>query len=214
MSDERSPLLAGDESVRPGESFLQRFNRRKLEARRVAEPPEMPAADAATTRDESVEPPPELTDADMPPVESLHADSDYTGFLSTKVSEGLRRAALRKLFHTGQFNVIDELDDYAEDFTTFTALGDLVTADMRHRLEVEARKQAEALRHALLDDDGAPAQDTATHHDGDARQDIDPSVDLASPAATQATPAVAIATDSNPEINQENLPPCPQRNIA
>ncbi len=95
-------------------------------------------------------PPAALTDADMPPVDSLGADSDYTGFLSPKISEPLRRAALRKLFHSAEFNVIDELDDYAEDFTTFTALGDLVTADMRHPLEVEAKKQAEALQQARM----------------------------------------------------------------
>ena len=99
-------------------------------------------AAGAPAKSESI---PELTDADLPPLESLDADSDYTGFLSTKVSEGIRRAALRKLFHTDQFNVIDELDEYAEDFTTFAALGDVVTSDMRHQMEIEARRMAERL---------------------------------------------------------------------
>jgi hypothetical protein len=89
----------------------------------------------------------------MPPLETLTADSDYSGFLSPKVSESLRRAALRRLFHGSAFNVIDELDDYAEDFTTFEALGDIVTADMRHQIEVEARKQAAAVKQALLDEE-------------------------------------------------------------
>ena len=157
---------ADDDTPRPGESFLQRFHRRKSEARNTPLPPVDPPAtdplaaqaDALTVTE--IEAPPELTDADMPPLETLSAESDYTGFLSPKVSEGLRRAALRKLFQSPEFNVIDELDDYAEDFTSFKALGDIVTSDMRHLIEVEARKQAEALKQALLDDekqDVAPA---------------------------------------------------------
>ena len=87
-----------------------------------------------------------LTDVDMPPLESLGENSDYSGFLSPGVSEGLRRRALRKLFTSAVFNVPDGLDDYDDDFTSFAALGDIVTADMRHQAEVEAERarQAEA----------------------------------------------------------------------
>jgi len=154
VRDEVQGLSDEEEGSRPGESFLQRLHRRKHEARLRDSGAESasarPESTAITATDEP--PPPEPTDADMPPLESLTSDSDYSGFMSTKVSESLRRAALRKLFHSAELNVIDELDDYAEDFTTFSALGDLVTADMRHRLEVEARKQAEALKQALLED--------------------------------------------------------------
>ena len=46
-----------------------------------------------------------LTDEDMPPLESLDEGSNYSGFLSPGVSEGLRRRALRKLFMSATFNV-------------------------------------------------------------------------------------------------------------
>ncbi len=86
-----------------------------------------------------------LTDADMPPLESLDEHSDYSGFLSSGVSEDLRRRALRKLFFSAAFNVRDGLDDYDDDFTSFEGLGDMVTADMKHQREVEAeRARAEA----------------------------------------------------------------------
>jgi len=157
VRDEAQGLADEEEGARPGESFLQRLHRRKHEARLRDSGAEAAAAQpestALTATDEA--PPPEPTDADMPSLESLTINSDYSGFMSAKVSESLRRAALRKLFHSAELNVIDELDDYAEDFTTFTALGDLVTADMRHRLEVEARRQAEALQQALLEDPAA-----------------------------------------------------------
>lgn len=170
MTDSSRKPAAEEDRVIPGESFLERFHRRKSEARQQAGAPPVPAtADAAASQavPEQAAPEPQPTDADMPPLESLTADSDYRGFLSEKVSEGLRRAALRKLFHRTEFNVLDELDDYAEDFTSFTALGDLVTADMRHRIEVEARKRAEALKQTLLNEGadpgtGAPGADQQT----------------------------------------------------
>jgi hypothetical protein len=149
------------EPARPDESFFQRFHRRKQEARltegkspaSAAQDHQLPPLDA-----QQAAPAPELTDADMPPIESLTVDSDYSGFLSAKVSESLRRAALRKLFHSGELNVIDGLDDYAEDFTTFAALGDFVTADMRHRIAIEAKKKAEAVKQALLEDQETPGE--------------------------------------------------------
>ena len=166
-----------DERPRDGESFLERFNRRKLEARNrptVADttPPDI-ADDVQRSPDDDLqaEAATELTDADMPPLDTLDESSDYSGFLSEKVSETLRRAALRKLFHSSAFNVIDDMDDYAEDFTTFGALGDIVTSDMRHQVEVEARKRAEAVKQAMLegtDVDDTEPDDDAVEKDTDA----------------------------------------------
>ncbi len=81
----------------------------------------------------SVEPP--LTDADMPPLETLGADSDFSGFLSEGVSEALKRKALQKLFHLPEFNIRDGLNDYDEDFSVFTPLGDTVTYQMKRWLD-------------------------------------------------------------------------------
>jgi len=186
--DGRGTVDKGDQPI-PGESFVQRFHRRKLEARKKEAAEGATATDrqapvpmiAEAPADTEAPPPADLTDADMPPLASLTVDSDYSGFLSPKVSETLRRAALRKLFHSAELNVLDELDDYAEDFTTFAALGDVITSDMRHRLEVEARKQAEALKQALLEEEDTPAQG--------------PPVDTASTAAAENE---AIISDGEP----------------
>ncbi len=97
------------------------------------------AADA----DVDAEPERLLTDSDMPPLESLGPDSDYSGFLSRGVSEALRKKALARLFRSPAYNVVDGLDDYAEDFTKFAPLGDLVTADMRHQLEQRLKRLAD-----------------------------------------------------------------------
>jgi hypothetical protein len=139
--DEIDPAADPDE-----ESFLVRWSRRKLRADAEPEEPNAPgSADAAPRPDEPAVSPP--TDEDMPAIESLGDDDDYSGFLSLGVSETLRRRALKRLFLSSKFNVTDGLDDYAEDYTQFASLGSVVTADMKHCVDkVLARPN---------DDDGA-----------------------------------------------------------
>lgn len=84
------------------------------------------------------------TDDDMPDLGSIDDSTDMSDFLSPGVSEGLRNQALRRLFRSPKFNVIDPLDDYNEDFRSFAALGDTITSDMRHRTEAEAERRRAA----------------------------------------------------------------------
>ena len=138
------------------EGPLRRWARRKREAAReeqaAAQTRRQDESDDAPDVRESNDGAPEravvdekaLTDEDMPPVESLDQDSDYSGFLSPGVSEELRRRALRKLFSSAVFNVPDGLDDYDDDFTSFAALGDIVTSDMKHQAEMEAERAKQA----------------------------------------------------------------------
>ena len=178
------------------EGPLRRWARRKREAAREKE-----TADEARRRDPSRAPPEavrdarepagdapapavveekELTDEDMPPIDSLDENSDYSGFFSPRVSEGLRRRALRKLFMSAVFNVRDGLDDYDEDFTNFEALGDIVTSDMRYQAEAESerarRARAETGPADLHEDDpgraeAGPAADAAEDDADAARAD-------------------------------------------
>jgi hypothetical protein len=129
------------------ESFVRRWSRRKA-AGRPDDPDPKPdpetteqALSSATTTTVS---PRELTDADMPPIDELDEHADVSGFFSPGVSEELRRLALRKVFHLPSFNLRDGLDDYDDDFTRFAALGDTLTADIRHRIAVEAQRRGES----------------------------------------------------------------------
>ena len=120
------------------ESFLGRWARRKTEAHEVDGDRES-VEDAAPTATEAVDEAAPLTDEDMPPLGELDQDSDYSPFLAAGVSPALRRKALRQLFRSPKFNVVDGLDDYCEDLTTFEPLGDIVTADMKARAEALIR---------------------------------------------------------------------------
>ncbi|MES9969018.1 MAG: DUF3306 domain-containing protein [Candidatus Thiodiazotropha sp.] len=146
MKPEDSPQTR----VQDSQGFYRRWSEKKQASQQVV-------VEQEAAIDEEQQP----GDEDMPPLESLTEESDYSGFLSPKVSEQLRQLALGKLFHSAAFNVCDGLDDYAEDFTSFEKLGDVMTADLRHRLEQEAlKKQAEA-------DELAQAQAQATKKDDD-----------------------------------------------
>jgi len=166
--------------------FLSRWSRRKLEGRDSAPDPgdgqavTPPGAGDAAAPAPTEEPVRELTDADMPPLETLDADSDYTPFMSPGVSEALRRLALRKLFNQPDFNVTDGLNDYDDAYTQFASLGGVVTHEMKRMLlrELEARQAespaaqvpgagsdgpaAEAAADAVTADTGTDAAD----HDG------------------------------------------------
>lgn len=108
------------------------------------EPPAAPPDEAPAAQALSPEPEAELSDADMPPVDSLPADADLRPFFSPKVSEALRRAALRHLFRQARFNVHDGLDDYCGDYRHHVPLGDRITADMQHQLDrLQARLDRE-----------------------------------------------------------------------
>ena len=100
----------------------------------------------------------ELTDDDMPPIESLNADSDYSGFMSPKVSETLRRQALNKLFHLPNYNITDGLNDYDEDYTSFTKLGNVITHEMKRMMELEQQLTQQKAEHEQIEQD-ATTQD-------------------------------------------------------
>ncbi len=127
---------------KPEEDFLTRWSRKKGEEEHL---PDLLIEEDETlaTEDKSQQQVQNLTDEDMPPVESLDENSDYSGFLSPGVSDELRQLALRKLFRSAKFNVRDGLDDYDDDFRSFAALGDIITSDMKHQFELaEERKKA------------------------------------------------------------------------
>lgn len=132
------------------EPFAQRWSRRKRAAAQTddSEALAAPVDEAAEAND-----PPALTDGDMPPVESLTEDDDVSAFFSEGVSESLRNKALRRLFHMPKFQLRDGLDDYDDDFRSFTPLGDIVTSDMRLQAERRLAREREA---AANDESASP----------------------------------------------------------
>ena len=177
------------------QDFLARWSRRKALARKGEELPE-PSEDeepsqsrdaeaeaSAVTEDavpegaEGAAGPPADELPELPPLESLDENSDYSAFLGKGVPPDLKRKALHKLFHSSKFNVRDGLDDYDWDFTNPEPLGDIITAEMRHRVRLELERLA-----GLDDDEENPedapavaAVDSGEHDEAD--EPLDPEAD-------------------------------------
>ena len=122
MADrERRTSVRRDEA----EGFLRRWSRRKAEARSTAA-----QIDDSSDREGATAPlqqPPEpdkgagspVDPEDLPDIESLDANSDFTVFMRPGVPEHLRALALRKLWRSDPiFSKLDGLVEYGEDYTT------------------------------------------------------------------------------------------------
>jgi hypothetical protein len=99
---------------------LKRWSRRKLESATKAPTTPTPDVSAATPVDTAGTTPSAATatpPVELPPVESLTFDSDFTAFLKPEVDPALQRAALKQLFRDPRFNVMDGLDTYIDDYT-------------------------------------------------------------------------------------------------
>ena len=149
--------------------FVSRWSRLKHEVKQASQETgerQAISGDAASEPDKTANSQ-VLTDADMPDIDSLRFDSVFSDFMSPGVSEKLRKLALRKLFRNEVFNIRDGLDDYDGDYTQFEKLGDIVTSDMHHQMEMEARRRAEQ----LLKDEEQQADDTSLEDVENARQE-------------------------------------------
>ena len=113
--------------------FLSRWSQRKLGVKQaepapiLAPPPApLPAPVPVTVAEPSIDPATsevrEVAEAPAPPpltlddVATLTPQSDYSRFVARNVDSPVRNAALKKLFADPQFNIMDGLDTYIDDY--------------------------------------------------------------------------------------------------
>jgi hypothetical protein len=95
------------------EAFLSRWSRRKLEAKRDA-----PAALPAAEPESNLPAAPDAAATQAPAAGAQPGTGpEYREFFDPRVDEKLRRTALKKLFSEPQFNVMDGLDTYIDDYS-------------------------------------------------------------------------------------------------
>jgi len=126
------------------EPFLSRWSRRKLDAK--AEPAPQPPEEAKVPEPA---PPPEL-----PPVDTLTKESDFSVFLQAGVPQELKQAALQKLWEADPSLMAPEVMDlHMGDYTspagevvkTAWRIGKGVLDAAELAAEAEEKAQAEAL---------------------------------------------------------------------
>jgi hypothetical protein len=206
------------------EGFLQRWSRRKQSALRDEEqdsggetpesaevadesgavaqnpPVDAPSDDGDGQPAAEAEPP---GDEDMPPLESIDQGGSVQPFFSPRVSEGLRRAALRRLFRQPKYNVVDMLDDYAEDYSKPAALGSIVTADMRYRAEQAAKRAERKLKDALATKVEETDSLAATEVSPDVDSGVDRPTEVSAHEAPEADDETLADAGDSPEAPDE-----------
>jgi Protein of unknown function (DUF3306) len=108
----------------PDEGFFRRWSRRKAESQSAATtaavdpsgPPECATASLPQPSEPAAATP--VDPKDLPDIESLDANSDFTVFMRPGVPELLRTQALRKLWRSDPiFSNLDGLVEYGEDYS-------------------------------------------------------------------------------------------------
>jgi len=172
--------MAQDADDRDG--FVSRWARRKAQARGGAvDTPETTAAAAPATTVPAVEhaappvapsvvgstpaaaPLPTLAD-----VAQLTRESDYSRFVAAGVDEGVKRAAMKKLFTDPHYNLMDGLDTYIDDYGIADPIPLAMLRSMNQskflRLfddDEDDEKKAQALTPAAVTEPAKPTDDHA-----------------------------------------------------
>lgn len=76
-------------------------------------------------------------------VANVTFDGGVTSFMRTGVDKSVKKAALRKLFHSDEFNYVSDMDDHTEDFSNVPTLDSGVTEQLRNWVNQASEKLEE-----------------------------------------------------------------------
>ena len=106
------------------ESVLSRWSRRKLDTKANIDSKEVAA--------ESVP---------LPPTEQVfEEDTPVPIWQQPDVDPDIKKSALAALFRQPEFNEVDRMNEYDEDFTQFKGLGNIVTQEMKRMFKLAEQK--------------------------------------------------------------------------
>lgn len=106
---------------RDDEAFLARWSRLKTAGGDATTPPAPRAAPAAVPQPNP-----------LPDPDTLTFDADFSAFLGQEVAESLKCRALKKLFHSLEFNVMDGLDVYIDDYSRPDPVSEELLKNLAH----------------------------------------------------------------------------------
>lgn len=199
------------------ENFFDRWSRRKKEAREEAPAPAaaqeaenpadalagtampVPAAPEAAAA-LPAESQPEIPQPTLADAQALTPESDFRPFVGRNVAPEVKNAAFKKLFADPQFNVMDGMDTYIDDYSQSTPIPGNVLRQMASAKflklfddeeEEEKKAQETAGKSAETPQDAAPTDVAQSEHPGDS---------LPSQQVADAQPASQKTDDHNADL--------------
>jgi len=121
------------------EAFLNRWSRKKHQSVKQDQDKEQ----LATESELKSEPP------DLPDLDDLNETSDYSDFFHPDVDKELRKLALRKMFNLPDSQILDGLNEYDEDYTSFIPRGNIVTEEMKRILALAVENEKQEIERTL-----------------------------------------------------------------
>ncbi len=148
------------------QGFLSRWSQRKQETKTAPAPePVVVVEEAAQDQtsvvvseepieEEALSAEQEALIADLPDVESLTPESDFSPFMQRGVPEELKRLALRKLWRSNPiFANLDGLNDYDEDFTIIQPLAEGLADELQKLMKENSRTAPEPVEEERPEED-------------------------------------------------------------
>ncbi len=139
-------------------------------------------------------------------------DSGVASFMKGSVEKSVKKAALRKLFHSEEFNYISDMDDCTEDYTSIQTLDPAIAAQMRGWANKALEKvtdivesldsdvttnTSEIADKALENHELSPSSPTLTGSESLASPDTRQSTTLVKEADDEATLPTATSSEKN-----------------
>ncbi len=139
-------------------------------------------------------------------------DSGVASFMKGSVEKSVKKAALRKLFHSEEFNYISDMDDCTEDYTSIQTLDPAIAAQMRGWANKALEKVTDIVENldsdvttntseiadkALENHELSPSSPTLTDSESLASPDTRQSTTLVEEADDEATLPTATSSEKN-----------------
>ncbi len=138
------------------QGFLSRWSQRKQETKTAPAPEPVVVVEEAPqdnipvvvneepVEEEALSAEQEALIADLPDVENLTPESDFSPFMQRGVPEELKRLALRKLWRSNPiFANLDGFNDYDEDFTIIQPLAEGLADELQKLMKENSRTTPE-----------------------------------------------------------------------
>lgn len=165
-------------------SFLSRWSKRKLEGDEAEQLGESVEPTATTDEVvESLEGSPVVESTENTPAtkstETQESEGGVAALLASEAESAVKKAALRKLFLSGEFSSVDGLNDYDHDYKAVKSLSTEVASKLRDWMNADEEEQEEQTIEEPLaqNEEGAVAEiEQATVINDDVNNDQDDQV--------------------------------------